>query len=67
MSGNGTNENKLPFFKQGIAQVAIIVPDLEDAVEAYWNLFGIGDWHFYTYGKPLVKKISPHQWQTQYK
>lgn len=48
----------LPFLKNGIAQVAIIVEDLEKAVENYWKLFGIGDWHFYTYGKPLVKRMT---------
>jgi 4-hydroxyphenylpyruvate dioxygenase-like putative hemolysin len=48
----------LPFFKDGIAQVAIIVENLEEAVKNYWRLFGIGDWHFYTYGKPLVKRMT---------
>jgi catechol 2,3-dioxygenase-like lactoylglutathione lyase family enzyme len=51
---------KLPFLDQGIAQVAIIVENLEKAVENYWKLFGIGDWHFYTYGKPLVKTMTYH-------
>lgn len=50
----------LPFLQNGIAQVAIIVPDLDKAVENYWKLFGIGPWHFYTYEKPLVKKMSYH-------
>ena len=48
----------LPFLKNGIAQVAIIVEDLEKAVENYRKLFGIGDWHFYTYGQPLVKEMT---------
>jgi hypothetical protein len=48
----------LPFLKNGIAQVGLVVKDLEKAVEAYWKLFGIGPWHFYTYGKPLVKRMS---------
>jgi catechol 2,3-dioxygenase-like lactoylglutathione lyase family enzyme len=52
------SDKKLTFFDQGIAQVAIIVPNLEEAVENYWKLFGIGDWHFYTYGQPLVKRMS---------
>jgi methylmalonyl-CoA/ethylmalonyl-CoA epimerase len=49
---------KLPFLANGIAQVAIIVENLETAVENYWKLFGIGNWHFYTYGKPLVKTMT---------
>lgn len=50
----------LPFLKNGIAQVALIVPDLEETVENYSRLFAINDWHFYTYGPPLVKKMSYH-------
>lgn len=50
----------LPFLKNGIAQVALIVKDLDKTVENYWKLFGIGPWQFYTYGKPLVKKMSYH-------
>lgn len=48
----------LPFLQRGIAQVALIVEDLDKAMEAYWKLFGIGPWHVYTYGKPLVKEMS---------
>jgi catechol 2,3-dioxygenase-like lactoylglutathione lyase family enzyme len=51
-------EPLLPFLEAGIAQVAFIVEDLEESVEKYWRIFGIGPWHFYTYGKPLVKKMS---------
>jgi catechol 2,3-dioxygenase-like lactoylglutathione lyase family enzyme len=58
---------RLPFFDKGIAQVAIIVPNLEEAVENYWTLFGIGDWHFYTYGKPLVKRMSYQGEPNEYK
>jgi methylmalonyl-CoA/ethylmalonyl-CoA epimerase len=57
----------LPFFENGIAQVAIIVEDLEQAVENYWKLFGIDDWHFYTYGKPLVKRMSYQGQPSEYK
>lgn len=48
----------LPFLKQGIAQVAMIVPDLEEVVRNYWNFFGIGPWHFYTYARPLVPHMA---------
>jgi methylmalonyl-CoA/ethylmalonyl-CoA epimerase len=48
----------LPFLQQGVAQVAILVPDLDAAVKAYWEDFGIGPWHIYTYGKPLVKAMT---------
>ena len=61
------DNRKLPFFDKGIAQVAIIVDNLEKAVENYWKLFGIGDWHFYTYGKPLVKSMTYHGQPADYK
>ena len=60
-------EKKLPFLDRGIAQVAIVVPDLERAVENYWKVFGIGDWHFYTYGKPLVKRMTYQGNPSEYK
>jgi len=61
-----TTGNTLPFLQNGVAQVAILVPNLEDAVEQYYEKFGIGDWHFYTYGKPLVKKMTYHGEPTEY-
>jgi len=70
MSGEETgegSERKLPFLDNGIAQVAIIVENLEEAVENYWKLFGIDNWHFYTYGKPLVEKMTYHGKPTEYK
>lgn len=57
----------LPFLKGGIAQLAILVKDLEGTVENYWNMFGIGPWQFYTYGKPLVKQMSYHGRPAEYK
>ena len=40
---------------RGVAQIALVVEDLNRSVEAYSTRFGVGPWHFYTYGKPLVK------------
>ena len=57
----------LPFLKNGIAQVALIVPNLERAVEQYWQWFGIGPWHFYTYGRPLVQHMTRRGIPTEYK
>jgi methylmalonyl-CoA/ethylmalonyl-CoA epimerase len=57
----------LPFLNNGVAQVALIVPDLERAVEQYWKLFGIGPWHFYTYGRPLVRHMTRRGQPTEYK
>ena len=57
----------LPFLKNGIAQVAIIVKDLDETVENYWKMFGIGPWHFYTYAKPFVQQMSYHGSPAEYK
>jgi 4-hydroxyphenylpyruvate dioxygenase-like putative hemolysin len=57
----------LPFLQKGVAQVALVVEDLDKTVENYWKLFGIGPWHFYTYGKPLVKNMSYRGQCSEYK
>jgi hypothetical protein len=54
----GKTDGPLPFLSKGVAQIGFVVKDLDAAVEQYWRLFGVGPWHFYTYGKPLVKKMS---------
>ena len=50
-----------------MAQVCILVPDLEKTVENFYHIFGIGPWHFYTYGKPLVKRMTRNGKPTEYK
>jgi methylmalonyl-CoA/ethylmalonyl-CoA epimerase len=57
----------IPFPIREIAQICLIVPDLDKAVENYWKIFGIGPWHFYTYGRPLVKRMTRHGKPTEYK
>lgn len=61
------SEHPLSFLKNGIAQVAILVEDLDKTVENYWIMFGIGPWHFYTYGKPLVKEMTYHGQPADYR
>ena len=61
------SNNNLPFLNNGVAQVVIVVEDLDAAVEHYWKMFGIGPWHFYTYGKPLVKEMTYHGEPADYK
>ncbi len=66
-----TNENvpcnPLPFLENGITQVALVVEDLDRTVENYWKHFGIGPWHFYTYGRPLVNDMSYYGERVDYK
>jgi len=40
--------------EKGITQIALVVEDLDQTVENYWKVFGIGPWHFYTYKRPLL-------------
>jgi methylmalonyl-CoA/ethylmalonyl-CoA epimerase len=48
----------LPFLQNGVAQIALVVEDLDRTVEAYYRLFGVGPWHFYTYQVPFVAKMT---------
>jgi methylmalonyl-CoA/ethylmalonyl-CoA epimerase len=63
---NETNP-QASFSITNIAQICVIVPDLDRAVENYWKVFGIGPWSFYTYGKPLVKRMTRHGRPCEYK
>jgi methylmalonyl-CoA/ethylmalonyl-CoA epimerase len=49
---------RLSFLDNGVSQVAFLVEDLDLAVENYYRTFGIGPWHFYTYQKPFVPRMS---------
>jgi methylmalonyl-CoA/ethylmalonyl-CoA epimerase len=62
-----TTRSRLPFLDNGIAQIAFVVEDLDKTVEEYHRVFGMGPWDFYTYGAPLVKKMSYHGQPTEYK
>lgn len=57
---DGQTLRPLPFLNDGIAQVAILVPDLMEAIRHYHQDFGIGPWDIYTYQKPLVGQMSYH-------
>jgi methylmalonyl-CoA/ethylmalonyl-CoA epimerase len=56
-----------PFPLEDVAQICIIVPDLEEAVESYWRVFGVGPWHIYTYAKPLVRRMTRHGEPAEYR
>jgi hypothetical protein len=49
---------KLPFLKDGIAQIAFVVKDLDETVKNFYEWFGIGPWNFYTYRKPFVPSMT---------
>jgi hypothetical protein len=58
---------QLPFLQNGIAQVGILVEDLDQAVENYWKVGGIGPWQIYTYQRPLVKAMHYRGQPADYK
>jgi catechol 2,3-dioxygenase-like lactoylglutathione lyase family enzyme len=41
-----------------VNELAFVVRDLDAAVRSYWEQFGVGPWHIYTYGTPLVKEMT---------
>lgn len=43
---------------KSINQVGFVVKDLDQAMKAYWENFGIGPWKIWTYGSPLVKDTT---------
>jgi catechol 2,3-dioxygenase-like lactoylglutathione lyase family enzyme len=57
----------LPFLANGIAQIAFVVEDLERTVEMYHRTFGVGGWHFYTYGTGLCRRMSYHGEPCEYR
>ena len=52
------NQEKSSLLDQGVAQIGIIVKDLDATVKRYHEVFGISPWHIYTYEKPLVKEMT---------
>lgn len=62
-----TLQSPLPFLAQGVSQIAYVVEDLDAVVEQYHHLFGIGPWHFYTYGKPLLSVMKRYGAPCEYK
>ncbi len=39
-----------------IAQIALVVHDLQQALETYWKVLGIGPWSIYTYAPPALRE-----------
>jgi len=58
--------SRLPFQVTAVDQVGFVVRDIDKAMKAYWQV-GIGPWHVYTYGAPLVKELTyrgkPGNWR----
>ena len=59
-------KEKLPFLDNSVAQIAFVVEDLDLTVENYYKIFGIEPWHFYTYQKPFVPRMTRKGEPTDY-
>ena len=59
--------HQLPFLKNGVAQIALVVKDLDAAVRTWYDDFGIGPWKFYTYGTGLCTGMTRHGEPTRYR
>lgn len=57
-AAEGVASGSLPYLRDGIIQIGLVVENLERAAEAYWKIFGIGPWRIYTYRKPLLKTLE---------
>jgi len=44
----------------GISQVALVVEDLQETMENYWNIFGIGPWEFVHMRPPALSNLTYH-------
>ena len=53
-----SKDGKLPI--TNIAQICILVPDLDVAMKNFHEKFGISPWHIYTYDKKFVPNMSRH-------
>lgn len=63
-----TKEPKtFPFLDNGITQVAWVVKDLDEAVKRFHDVTGIGPWHYYTYGAPLLSLMRRNGVDTEYR
>lgn len=50
-----------------IVQIALVVRDLDETVRQWHDRYGVGPWHFYTYGRPLVKRMTRHGQPAEYR
>jgi catechol 2,3-dioxygenase-like lactoylglutathione lyase family enzyme len=41
-----------------VGQIAVVVHDLERALDRYWRVLGIGPWSIYTYGPAIMREMT---------
>lgn len=58
MTDDNDSGSPKPFPIAGIAQICILVPDLDRAMRNFWERFRVGPWTIYTYKKPFVPNMT---------
>jgi len=56
----------LPFLDHGVTQVAWVVDDLDQAVQAQHRLFGVGPWHYYRYDRSMLSMMRRNGKDTEF-
>jgi len=64
--GKEERECLLPFLDRGVTQVAWVVENLEASVKTFYHVFGVGPWHFYRYGRPLLSVMKRNGRDAEY-
>ena len=49
---------QIPFLKNGVWQIGIIVENLDKALDMYWNFCRVGPWQIFTYQKPFARYMT---------
>lgn len=60
MNEPATPGKRKAFPVTAIAQICILVPDLDTAMRNFHERFGVGPWSVYTYKKPFVANMTRH-------
>jgi len=51
-------DGELPIMLGDVLQVGLVVRDLQESIEGYWKLLGIGPWKIYTYAPPALRETT---------
>lgn len=49
---------QLPFLKNGVWQIGIVVENLDKTLSMYWEVCGVGPWQIFTYQKPFARWMT---------
>lgn len=50
--------DKTGFLGYSVGQIGYVVENVDATIKNYYEKLGIGDWHIYTYGAPLLKFMN---------